>query len=361
MNGDRRIWRGFLVGAVLVPINAMWVLYMERIGAYGPIASTISLFFNVVFILFFLALANRAAGRLAPQLALNRGELIVVYVMLTISTSLAGLDGMQVLIPVMTHGFWFATPENRWDQMLGNAPLWLVVSEPEILYGYYNGSSTFYQWPVIQAWLMPVLCWSGFIVVWIFVMICLSVLVRSQWAERERLSFPIIQLPLALTEPQTRLWRSGFLWIGLAIAGGINVVNGLHWLYPNVPYLSIAPTLDNYGANDLGQFLTDAPWSAVGWLPVTFYPAVIGIAFLLPLDLLFSCVFFFFWWKAMYVLAAAIGVSQGQADQLARSVFPYHNEQMFGGYLAIAIGPILVGRHYFRHVWRRIIGTAGRE
>jgi hypothetical protein len=106
------------------------------------------------------------------------------------------------------------------------------------------------------------------------------------------------------------------------------------------------------------RFLPDMPWAAIGWLPVTFYPAVIGLAFLVPLDLLFASVFFFFWWKAMLVLSAALGISQGYSEQLSKSVFPYQNEQMFGGYLAIAIGPLLVGRQYYRQVWLRIIGRA---
>jgi hypothetical protein len=344
------------VGIVLLPLNALWVLYMEHIAAHGPIPSTISLFFNVVFILFFLVMANALLRKVRPGLALTQAELIIVYVMLTTSTSLAGLDGMQVLLPVMTHGFWFATPENRWDQMLSNAPLWLVVPDRSILYGYYNGDSTLYQWPIIRAWLTPVLSWTGFIVVLIFVTICLSVFVRSQWADRERLTFPIIQLPLAITNPDTSLWRSPLLWTGFIVAGSIDLINGLHYLFPAVPYLSIAPTLDGWGSNDLMRFIPDMPWAAIGWLPVTFYPAVIGLAFLVPLDLLFASVFFFFWWKAMLIIAAATGVSQGYTEEMSKSVFPYQNEQMFGGYLAIAIGPLLVGRQYYRQVWLRILG-----
>jgi hypothetical protein len=351
-----RLWRGFLVGIILLPFNVLWVLYMEHIAAHGPIPSTISLFFNVIFILFFLALANAGINKLRPGLALNRTELIIVYVMLTTSTSLAGLDGMQVLIPVMTHPFWFTNPENRWDQLFADVPSWLTVSDRETLYGYYTGSSSLYQAPVIHAWLTPALWWTGFIFVLSFVLICICVIVRAQWADRERLTFPIIELPLALTEPNTPLWRNAFLWLGFAAAGSIDLLNGLHYLYPSVPYLSIAPVLDNYGSNDLMRYITDMPWAAIGWLPVTFYPAVIGICFLMPLDLLFACVFFFFWWKAMFVLAAALGISRGYTESLSRSVFPYHNEQMFGSYLAIAFAPLLVGRRYFRHVWRRILG-----
>jgi len=351
-----RVWRGFVVGAALVPLNTLWVLQMERIGGRGPWLSTISLFFNVVFILTFLALANAAGRRLVPRLALNRTEMIIVYVMLCIGTSLAGLDMMQVLPQVMTHGFWFATPENRWEQMLHEVPRWLVVSDKSTLYPYYSGSSTLYRWSVIHAWLIPALCWTGFIIVMVFVMVCISVIVRSQWADRERLTFPIIQLPMEVTNPRTRLLRSPLLWVGLAVAGGIDLMNGLNHIYPSVPYLSVAPTATNWTANDLMKYIPDMPWRGIGWLPVTFYPAVIGLCFLLPTDLLFSCWLLFFWWKVLFVIAAATGVSDGWVGGMSKCVFPYANEQMFGGYLGVALGPLLIGRRHLRNVWLRIVG-----
>jgi len=356
MKRRTRVWRGFLLGVVLVPLNALWVLQMERIGGRGPWLSTISLFFNVVFIMTFLALANGALQRLLPRLALNRSEMVIVYVMLCIGTSLAGLDMMQVLPQVMTHGFWFATPENRWEQMLADVPRWLVVSDKKILYGYYSGSSTVYQWPVIRAWLAPALFWAGFILVLVFVMVCLSVIVRAQWADRERLTFPIIELPLELTNPRTRLFSSPLLWVGLGAAGLVDLINGLNFIFPSVPYLSVAPTATNWTANDLMKYIAGMPWRGIGWLPVTFYPAVIGLCFLLPTDLLFSCWFLFFWWKALFVIAAATGLSDGYSGGMSKCVFPYANEQMFGGYLGIALGPMLVGRRHLRNVWVRILG-----
>jgi hypothetical protein len=349
MTRERGIWRGFLVGLILLPLNTLWVFYLESIGGYGPYVSTISLFFNVVFIVVFLALANAVVRRLRPGLALNRGELIIVYVMLTISTSIAGHDMLQVLIPMMTTGYWFATPQNRWEEMLnGGTPSWLVISDRDVLYGYWNGTTTLYQAEVLRAWIVPVLWWTGFTVVLVFVLMCLAVVLRPLWADRERLTFPIIQLPLELTNPDTPLLRNRLMWIGFGVAGGVDLLNGLSYLFPAIPSVPVYI--------DLRTHINTMPWSGVGWMPVTFQPAVIGLSFLMPTDLLFSCTFFFLWWKALFVLAAATGITPGYVGGISESVFPYANEQMFGGFIAITFGSLLIGRRYFRHVLRRLVG-----
>jgi len=349
MKPNHRVWRGFVVGLVLLPVNSLWVMYLESIGGHGPFVSTISMFFNVIFVITVVALLNAAVRRLSPSLALHRAELIVVYVMLTIGTSITGHDMLQVLLPMMTVGYWYANPQNRWAEMLNTStPSWLTISDKQVLYYYWNGSSSLYQRYIIDAWLPPVLWWTAFIFLLTTVMVCLCVLLRPLWAERERLTFPIIQLPLELTDPDTPLLRNRLMWIGFGIAGLVDLLNGLNTIFPSVPAISVYV--------DLTNAITDYPWRGVGWLPMTFYPAVIGLCFLMPLDLLFSCTVFFFWWKAMFILSAALGVSRGYPPSLVESVFPYSNEQMFGGFLAIALASPIVGRRYFQHVWRRILG-----
>ena len=74
---------------------------------------------------------------------------------------------------------------------------------------------------------------------WMFVMMCINTLVRKQWTDRERLTFPIVQLPLAMTEPKTSLWRNKLFWMGFGIAFGIDVINGLSVYYPAIPQIPV--------------------------------------------------------------------------------------------------------------------------
>ncbi len=346
-----RVWRGFAVGILLLVPNSLWVYYMEGMTGHGPYVSTISLFLNVVFIVAILGVLSSLARRVRPGLALNRAELIIAYVTLTINTSIVGHDMMQVLLPVMTAGYWRANPQNGWGEMLGaTTPSWLGVTDKDVLYGYYSGSSTMYQWAVIRAWVGPALWWSGFTLVLVFAMVCIAVLVRPLWAERERLTFPIIQLPLELTNPKSSLLRSRLLWIGIAVAGGIDTINAFNTFYPSIPAIPLG--------FDLMTYITDSPWTGMRWVPVNFNPFLIGLSFLMPLDLSFSCVFFFWWWKILFVIATALGIVGGRGT-MADVIFPWRYEQIFGGCIAITLSSILIGRQYFRHIWHRIVSGRG--
>ena len=63
------------------------------------------------------------------------------------------------------------------------------------------------------------LYWSGFIFVLMFVMICIDVIIRKQWTERERLTYPVAQLPYEMTNRASGLFRNKLMWTSFAIVG----------------------------------------------------------------------------------------------------------------------------------------------
>ena len=83
--------------------------------------------------------------RLRPTLAFTQAELLTIYAMLCQASVFAGRDMLQVLVPLMGNGFWYATTENEWAQIFHqHLPEWLVVGKQEVLRGFYEGESTFY-------------------------------------------------------------------------------------------------------------------------------------------------------------------------------------------------------------------------
>ena len=61
-----------------------------------------------------------------------------------------------------------------------------VPDDPQAIKHFYEGLPTGAQVPW-EVWLRPVLIWSALIVAVYFAMICIAVILRRQWIEREKL------------------------------------------------------------------------------------------------------------------------------------------------------------------------------
>ena len=192
-------FRSFIIGSILIPVNLYWLMKAEVVWV-SVYSTVLSLFFNVVFCLFVLVMLNSLSKRYFPGLSMNQGELLTIYVMLSIATGIFGHDFIRILIHTMGASRWFASPENEWaDLFFRYLPKWLVVDEKSVLQAYYEGDSTLYTAEHLREWLVPVLAWSSLIFVVVFVMVCINVIIRKQWTENEKLTYPIIQLPLEMT------------------------------------------------------------------------------------------------------------------------------------------------------------------
>jgi uncharacterized membrane protein len=334
-----RIWRAVLFSVLLAPLHTYWLIHLEIVRGTG-FSSTISLFFNVILTVVLLLAVNIPLRRFVPRHALTRAELITVYIMLSLVTCLCSIDMMKPLICLMPYAREYATPENRWEQLFfRQLPERWIVSDPAAVRAYYEGGTSFYRAEFVGAWLQPVLLWVGFIVVLTFVMLCLNVLIRRRWMDHERLTYPIALLPYEITEPSGGLFRKRVMWLGFSAAGLYDLFNGLHSVWPIVPALN----MQNFY---LDPYLRTAPWAAIGWTPLTLFPFVVGMGFLLPIELLMSFWLFFCVWKLEKVAAGAAGLPLG------RHQWPFLDEQALGCYMAIVAFALYAMRHYLRDVLR---------
>ena len=178
--------RSIVLALLLIPPNAYWSIHRGLIWGGPP--ATLSLFYNVVFTLFVLILLNKVIQIIFPKQALRPAEFVTVYTMLSLATAVGGFDTIQVLI---------------------HLPRWLTVDDMVVLEGYYRGESSFYTLTHIKGWARPVLGWTAFLTTMGFVMVCLNSLFRKQWTEHEKLTYPIIQLPIGMIKPaDSGLFRS---------------------------------------------------------------------------------------------------------------------------------------------------------
>ena len=136
-------------------------------------------------------------------------------------------------------------------------------------------------------------------------------------------------------------WRNRLLWIGFAIAGFIDLVNGAHFLFPTIPELPVRQ-------RDISYLFTEKPFNAIGWLPIAFYPFAIGLCFFIPLDLTFSVWFFYLFRKIQRIIGGATGWHKIAG-------FPYYDEQMFGAALVIFFFAIWGGKEHVKNVFKTVL------
>lgn len=279
--------RAIVLGILLIPVNTYFIMW-NHLKYWSTLPTTISLIYNAIISLIILVSLNFLIQRFAPRFALKHGEFMTVYVMLSVSSALAGHDMIQTVMPTISDGFWFATPENEWKQLFWrHLPSWMVVDNFSTLEGFYEGESTFYTPHHFRHWIWPTVWWTAFLTGLTWVMICLSVLLKKQWIEHERLSYPIIQLPLEMTRPDGRLFKSKMMWLGFAIAGGIDLINGLHVFFSVFPEIPVRQA-------EIGHYFTEKPWNAMGWTPLYILSFAVGLGFLMSLEMSFSIWFFYF-------------------------------------------------------------------
>ena len=325
--------RALSLGVVLMVVNAYWL--NEAAWGGRTLHVYISLFVNTVFCLFVLVLLNLLLKRALPRYALHNAELFVIYVMLLMVSTLGGNTNMGYLVYYLAHPFWFASAENDWMRLFNpHIPDWIAVRDKDVLRGFYEGESSFFLAQNLYGWLIPVLTWSAFIFVLYFVLICMNVILRRQFSTHERLTYPIAQLPLEMGRNPARFFRNRLMWIGFGFAGGIEIVNGIHFLYPAIPSIPV-------GQQVLSGMFQEKPWDAVGTVLFSVWPSVVGLAFFLPLDLAFSALFFYFFGKIQLVVCSATGWYTN----------PYLDEQSQGGWIGLGLLALWISRRHLKGVF----------
>ena len=340
-----RLGRLTLLFLLITPISCYFLFQMELVRYTFP--TWVVPLSNVIFILVLVLIINTVArygtrlGWFPIGWTFQPQELLLLYVMLSLATSLAGCDVLQAVLSVLGHSTWFATEENEWRELFWHhLPTWLTVSNRTVLRGYYQGESSIYFPLHLLTWVPVVLSWVLLFSLLAVIFLCLNTILRRQWADRERLTFPIIQLPLEMAKPDSSIFRNKRLWLGIALAGGISLLNGISTLFPSVPGLPITRHFYRF---------SEPPLRFYGTVIVAFYPFAIGIMFLMPLDVLFSTLLFYFIYRNQMAASNAFGL---QGD------FPYLNEQTLGAFFGLCLFFIWIGRSHLKKVLKIAVGSS---
>jgi hypothetical protein len=312
---------------------------------FSLIAFPVGVFIVVVFL-------NAPLRKWAPRAALSQADLIVVFSLLAVAGAMASEYTFVNHATIHQYPLEKDTSKTARELILPNMPDWLIIKDKALVEDIEGGGHGFrYVVGKLPIYFPKYVTWIAFLTMICMAMLCINSLMRGMWCQRERLSFPLIQLPVAMAEKGGAgpAMRSKHLWVAMSLMFAIDMLNGFNYLYPNVPSV---PTKTIF---DIGTLFKEQPWSSLGLMPIAIYPFMTAVGFFMPNDMLFSFIFFFLLRKATHIIIASQGMPQGVfSGTSAAPGPPYFDEQTWGAVLALFVGAIYFSKGYLKDVWRDI-------
>lgn len=290
--------------------------------------------------------------RIHPRLALDNRQILLLFMLLPIGIWLGGPYGVRAFLPHLTALQYWGKSNANLAPYADNLPAWYAPRGDEAMRLYWEGSrSGDVPWGI---WLPVLLRWAPFFLAVFCASFCLMLLVRRQWLHAERLSFPLLTLPLALAADggsryageRRSLFRHPVMWAGFGVAALFNLANIGHALIPTIPSTGFSYSL--------GTLSFARPWTPLNSVALFYMIETIGFGYFVPLDVSFSAWFLY----VVEKLAAVAGTAAGYD----RPGYPYIQEQSAGAYLACGLLLAWGARRHLQATWRRAwSGPAGEE
>jgi hypothetical protein len=329
-----------LLGAAIIPgFQVVSKAQPQTVALH--FGSVLTLFTGVIFFLFLLALGNAALRRIRPVAVLRPAEWAVIYGLATVGAAIGAQDEAQFLFPMYVYPF-RASLEDRAGWYRPYVPDWMIPKDPAVVEPYYRGRENFWRPEILSAWLVPLGAWLIWLAALGLTMWAWNVILRRRWVEQDKLSFPCVQLPLEMCRAGGfgGLAAGRLFWYGFAVSALIESINQIGLRFPTIPTFrldyDLTPTLNGM----------DAPWKALAPMRIIWSTVHVGIAYLIPTDILFSAGFFYVVRKTLEVWGYAMGWRELGWD--ARG-FPYTRAQSAGAWAALFFLLIWAER---RHLWR---------
>jgi len=340
----RAITAGIILGVVVnlwVPFSS-YVMHSSRVVfGYLPMAMLLPFVCLVVFV-------NPLLKFLRRDWALRPGELTIVFIMGLVSSIFPTLGLIGFLLAILATPYYFASVENQWAEHIhAYIPKWAFPSdEGGAMRWFFDGMPEGASLPW-QPWVIPLLWWMVIIVALFVVMFCMMVILRKQWVERERLTFPLVELPRALIEGSgeegvvPRFARSRVFWAGFALSFFVICWNMVTYFYPDFPRI---PAINEF------RYVRLARSMPALFIRINFF--VIAFAFFTNLDVLRSVCLFHI------LIMCQVGVMQRIGFEVhGRNLWCSFDAatgwQSFGGFIFMVLWGLWMARKHLVDVARK--------
>ncbi|MSS72355.1 MAG: hypothetical protein EXS64_12815 [Candidatus Latescibacteria bacterium] len=345
--------RAFLIGLAVSAWATLWPAYSSLIvrssrADFAHLSEALLIPF-ICLLGLNLLLERRGLG-------LRPSELLTICCMGMIAGMMQGEWLSGYFLGVITAPIYFATPENRWEELLlHHLPGWSIVTERGATVGFYEGLP---EGGVIPwgAWVPPLAWWGTFLFAVLLANFCLVALLRKQWMEHERLTFPIASVVLELTGVSgsegtlARLVRSWRFQVGFWIVLLVFAWNITTWFVQAIPSLPIP-------MNSLNPRVI----SIARGFPAFYFeihPMTMAFGYFTKSDVLLSICIFHVLALLQSGLMNRFGVGVGESDPWC-SFDPAIGWQGFGGMMVFVAWGLYVARFHLREVFRKAFTRRG--
>ena len=321
---------------------AIWVLGSSEITwSFFPIA--------VGFSFCCLILLNILLKTINLGWAIRPAEMITVVVMGLVTTGIP-IFMMGFVMSIPTTPYYVASAENQWGTyVLPHLPAWLLPSNDGLaMTWFFEGLPIGEPTPwitLLDAWTMPMFWWLSFIWTLYFVCFCMVVILRKQWVERERLAYPLMEIPLALVtdsdDPSSRvpaILRNKVFWIGAAIPLFIvfwNIIGFFFHFFPKIEWAH--PIQIAHGFPTIN---------------IRFYFPVVGFMYFANLNVTFSIWLFYLLLLLEEGLFNRFGVGVTEADNFVWGL-PSTSWQCWGAFVVLVLWGLWMARDHIKDVFRK--------
>lgn len=340
--------RALVIGGVLAVLLNIWAIHSAYSAGSSHISSTHLPVAALFPFLVVVMLLNPALKILTPRHALNRYELIIIFFLIFTASAIPAWAFSTYWISTITGPYYYASPENAWiSSFFDYLPSWLIVPDQNhAIQWFYEGlpSDQDFSILILSAWIIPLIWWAGFYFAIFIVGASVMVMLRKQWVEHERLSFPLAQIPLILVEGADErhllppIARKRLFWVGFALTLFLLLWNMVSYF-------------DLVSAIPIGMMYPKSIVIAKSFpaIPMRFNFLVAAVAFFTNINVLFSiCVFFLI-----------MTVQEGIMNRLGvPNSYAIVKSQHSGGFLIFVLFSLWAARRHLRDVFLKAFGKA---
>lgn len=340
--------RAIVTGLVLASWICLWPTYSAFV-LHSSRADHCHLPMAMMIPYVFLLVANNRLKRIGLS-SFSPSELLTICCIGLVSACMQGEFLPVYLVEMMSMPYYYASPENRFEELLlPHMPRWTTITDREAARGFFEGVLPGTPFPLKQ-WLYPLFGWGTLIAAILCAHLCISVILRKQWVENERLAFPVATALLEFTGVAgtqgtlAALARNRRFQYGFGITLAIITWNIATWFTvgaPMFPFLS-----GRYGRHVLPL--------ATGFPPLitTFVLLTFTLGYFTKLEVLFSMWFFHVLAKIQIGLFNRFGLEMSRGNPFGSS-HPAVGWMSFGGLIVYVLWGLWTARHHLRGVYRK--------